>query len=40
MKKKIFAIIRGIKKWRLFLLPKPFKVLIDNKTTTTFVNKF
>ena len=39
MEKEILAIIRGIKKWRLFLLPKPFKVLTDNKVATTFVKQ-
>ena len=39
MEKKISAIIRGIKKWRLFLLPKPFKVLTDNKVAITFVKQ-
>jgi len=39
MKKEILAIIRGIKKWRLFLLPKPFKVLTDNKVATAFVKQ-
>ena len=37
--KEILAIIRGIKKWRLFLLPKPFKVLTDNKAAATFVKQ-
>jgi len=27
------------KKWRLFRLPKPFKVLTDNKAATTFVKQ-
>ena len=39
MEKEILAIIRGIKKWQLFLLPKPFKGLTDNHATTTFVNQ-
>ena len=39
MEKEILDIIRGIKKWRLFLLPKPFKVLTDNKALTTFVKQ-
>ena len=39
MEKKILAIIRGIKKWRLFLLPKPFEILTDNKATTIFVKQ-
>jgi len=37
MEKEILAIIIRIKKWRLFLLPKSYKVLIDNKLGTTFV---
>ena len=39
MEKEILAIIRGTKKWRLFLLPEPFKVLTDNKAATTFVKQ-
>jgi len=39
MEKEIFAISRRIKNWRLFLLPKPFKVLTDNKAATTFVKQ-
>ena len=39
MEKEILAIMQGIKKWRLFLLPKPFKVLTDNKAATTFVKQ-
>ena len=39
MEQEVLAIIRGIKKWRLFLLPKPFKVLTDNKAATTFVKQ-
>ena len=39
MGKEILAIIKGIKKWRLFLLLKPFKVLTDNKAATTFVRQ-
>jgi len=35
MEKEILA----IKKWRLLLLPKPFKVLTDNKAATTFVKQ-
>ena len=38
MEKKILA-IREIKKWRLFLLPKAFKVLTNNKATTSFVKQ-
>jgi len=39
MEKEVLAIIRGITKWRLFLLPKPIKVLIDNQAATTFVKQ-
>ena len=39
MEKKNLPIIRGIKKWRLLLLPKLFKVLIGNKPATTFVRQ-
>ena len=36
---EFLAIITGITKWRLFLLPKPFEVLTDNQATTTFVKQ-
>ena len=39
MGKELLAIIIGISKWRLFLLPKPFKVLTDNHAATTFVKQ-
>ena len=39
IEKEILAIIRGIKKWILFLPPKPFKVLTNNKAATTFVKQ-
>ena len=39
MKKRILAIIKEIKKWRLFLLPKSFKIFIDNKAATTLVKQ-
>jgi len=39
MEKEILAIIRGIKKWRLFLLHRTFKILADNKVATTFVKQ-
>jgi len=39
MEKEILATIRRIKKWKLFLLPKPFKVLTDNKAATIFVTQ-
>ena len=39
MEKEILEIIKGIKKWRLFLLPKQFKVPTDNKAATTFVKQ-
>ena len=39
MEKELLAIIRGITKWRLFLLPKSFKVLTDNQAATTFVKQ-
>ena len=39
MEKELLAVIRGITKWRLFLLPKPFKVLTDNQATTTFLKQ-
>ena len=32
-------ILRGVKKWRLFLLLKPFKVPTDNKAATIFVKQ-
>ena len=39
IEKELLAIIRGITKWRLFLLRKPFKVLTDNQAATTFVKQ-
>ena len=39
MGKQFLAIISGITKWRLFLLPKPCKVLTDNQAATTFVKQ-
>jgi len=39
MEKELLAIIREITKWRLFLLPKQFKVLVDNPAATTFVKQ-
>lgn len=39
MEKELLAIIRGITKWRLILLPKSFKVLTDNQIATTFVKQ-
>ena len=39
IKEEIFAIIREIKKWRIFLFPKPFKILTDNKAATTFLKQ-
>ena len=39
MEKETSAIIQQIKKWRLFLLRKPFKVLTYNKVATTFVKQ-
>ena len=39
MAKELLAIIRGVTKFRLFLLPKPFKVLSDNQAATTFVKQ-
>jgi len=39
MGKELLAIIRGITKWRLFLLSKPFKVLTDNEAATSFVKQ-
>jgi len=39
MEKELLAIIKGITKWGLFLLPKPFKVLTNNQTATTFVKQ-
>jgi len=38
-KKKLLAIIRGITKWRLVLLHKPFKILTDNQAVVTFVKQ-
>ena len=39
MEKELLAIIRGITKWRLFLLPKSFKVLTNNQAATIFVKQ-
>ena len=39
MENFFLAIISEIKKWRLFLLRKPFKVLTDNKAVTIFVKQ-
>jgi len=39
MEKELLVIIRGITKCRLFLLPKPFKVLTDNQAATSFVKQ-
>jgi len=37
MKKELLAIIRGIAKWRLFFVPKPFMVVTHNHAATIFV---
>ena len=39
MERELLAIIRGIIKWRLLLLPKQFKVLTDNQAATLFVKQ-
>jgi len=39
VEKEISARIREIKKWRLFPVPKPFKIFIDNKAKTTFAKQ-
>jgi len=39
MEKELLAIIKGITKWRLFLPPKPFKVLTDYQAATLFVKQ-
>ena len=39
MGKEILAITRGTKKWKLFLLPIPIKILMDNKAATIFVKQ-
>ena len=39
IEKELLAIIKGITKWRHFLLPKLFKVLTNNQIAFTFVKQ-
>ena len=39
MEKELLVLITAITKWRVFLLPKPVKVLINNQAATTFVKQ-
>ena len=39
MEKELLEIMKGVTKWGLFLLPKPFKVLTSNQAITTFLKQ-
>jgi len=39
MEKEIFVVIRGIEKFSIFLVPKPFLIRIDSKGILGFMEK-